>query len=77
VDDLTVTEVELDAGASPPPPPSDGRAFDSLYVLDGAVALRTDGREEQAGAGTWIQLRADAPYRLTADGPARCLHVRT
>jgi quercetin dioxygenase-like cupin family protein len=50
----------------------------SLYVLEGALSIATDGRELAAGTGTWVQLRPGTPHTVSVSGgPARFLEIRT
>jgi mannose-6-phosphate isomerase-like protein (cupin superfamily) len=49
---------------------------EAFYVLEGALAVRVDGRERRGGAGAWVQVAAGVPYSVAATGPSRVLHVR-
>ena len=47
----------------------------SLYVLEGEVKVRADGRDVHAGAGAWVQVPPGVPHAVAADG--RYLDIRT
>jgi len=55
------------------------RHVESLYVLDGELAVGADGGELRAEAGSWVQLPAGTPHELaaTGEGTVRFLEVHT
>ena len=52
-----------------------GEHVESLYVLEGELALTAGDREVRARAGTWLQIPAGMTHRVS--GPARYLEVHT
>ena len=53
------------------------RHHESLYVLEGEVALTAGGRELRAPAGSWAQVPAGVPHSVSSAGtePVRLLEV--
>lgn len=49
--------------------------IESLYVLEGELALTADGREVRAAEGTWLQLPAGLEHAVAGD--ARYLEIHT
>lgn len=79
VAEIAVAEVRRAPGAPPPPLPSRHRALESLYVLEGEVALTAGSRVLRAGAGAWAQVPpgADCDVDVAGPGEARYLSIRT
>jgi quercetin dioxygenase-like cupin family protein len=76
LDEIAVAEVV--AGAPAPEHVHRGHV-ESLYVLEGELAVSAGGRELRAGAGAWVQIPAGVPhaYAAAAPAPARFLEVHT
>ena len=75
VDEIAVTETWSEPG---PGALRERDTLVSLYVLEGALTIATNGREHAAATGTWIQLRPGTPHALSVSGgPARFLELRT
>jgi quercetin dioxygenase-like cupin family protein len=75
VEEIAVTETWSEPG---PGALREHESLVSLYVLEGALTIGTDGSEHAAGTGTWVQLSPGTPHTLTVTGgPARFLEIRT
>ena len=71
VEEIAIAEVSAGPG-SPPAPAHVHRAhLESVYVLEGELALLASGREALAPAGTWLQVPAGVPHTLAFPGPGR------
>jgi quercetin dioxygenase-like cupin family protein len=77
VDDIAVAEVT--AGAAPEAAHIHDRHLESLYVLEGELALTLDGRELRAPTGSWAQIPAGVAHRWAPAGAAtvRVLELHT
>jgi quercetin dioxygenase-like cupin family protein len=78
VEAIAVAEVSSEAqGDSPPHVHADH--VESLFVLDGELALTVDGGALRAPAGTWVQVPAGAAHAVAPAGtePVRYLDVHT
>jgi quercetin dioxygenase-like cupin family protein len=75
VAEIAVAEVRRAEGAPSAELSSRTGALESLYVLEGELALTTGRRELQAGAGAWVQVPAGV--ECTVDGAARYLSIST
>jgi quercetin dioxygenase-like cupin family protein len=51
--------------------------LESIYVLEGGLALSACGRELRGGAGTWLQVPPGVPHAVAAPAPVRYLELRT
>jgi quercetin dioxygenase-like cupin family protein len=71
VEEIAIAET---TGTSSAPHVHD-RHVESLYVLEGELAVTIDGRELRAAAGSWVQLPPGVPHAVAASG--RVLHVHT
>jgi quercetin dioxygenase-like cupin family protein len=67
---LAIAEVLADPGPPPPRHVHGGHA-ESLYVLEGELALGLDGQALRAPAGSWVQVPAGVPHAVAAAGPGR------
>jgi mannose-6-phosphate isomerase-like protein (cupin superfamily) len=78
VDEIAVTEIRAEPGAARRSSQRDGRVA-SFYVLEGEVSLAIGDREQQAEAGSWVQVPPRVPHTIagTGRGPARFLELRT
>ncbi len=79
VAEISVAEVRRAPGAPAAQLPPRPGALESLYVLEGELALTTGSRERRAGAGVWAQAPSGVSYELDVVGPgeARYLSIRT
>ena len=76
---IAVAEVVV-AGSDPAAPPSVRPGhLESLYVLDGELAVRAGDGELRARAGSWVQVRPGVASAVSSAGSesARYLDVRT
>lgn len=78
-EELAVAETRGQPGEPSARPHLHRRHVESLYVLDGELALTADGRELRAPAGTWVQVPPGVPHALAPAGPGetRCLSLHT
>ena len=53
------------------------RRVESLYVLEGELALTLGARELRASTGTWVQIPPGVPRCLSSSGRARVLDIHT
>jgi quercetin dioxygenase-like cupin family protein len=79
LDDLTVTEYDLDPGTEPGDPHYHANHTDSFYVLEGELEFRIDGRTVRAGAGTLVVAPRGAvhAFPIAIGSRARFLNVHT
>ena len=73
IEAIGIAELRLEAGASPPH--VHRRHVESLYVLEGELAVSLEDSELRAGAGSWVQIPADVPHAVA--GPARVLDLHS
>jgi quercetin dioxygenase-like cupin family protein len=76
VDEIGIAEVSIES-ASTSEPHVHRHHVESLYVLDGALAIEAGGGELRADAGSWVKLPAGVPHSLAASAPVRFLDVHT
>ncbi|MBD0330843.1 MAG: cupin domain-containing protein [Thermoleophilia bacterium] len=69
VEEIAVAETRIAPGALSPPHVH-ARHVESLYVLEGEVALTAAGRDLRARPGSWLQVPAGVPHSLAVDGSA-------
>jgi quercetin dioxygenase-like cupin family protein len=76
VEAIGIAEVRAEPGAPAPSHVHPGHA-ESLYVLEGEIALAAGGRELRAGAGAWAQVPPGAEHAVSVPGPhpARVLEL--
>jgi mannose-6-phosphate isomerase-like protein (cupin superfamily) len=79
VDEMAAAEIASDPDAADAPPHRHRRHVESLYVLDGELAVTAGGRAVRAGTGTWLQVPAGVPHAVAVAGgrPARFLELHT
>lgn len=79
VEEIAVAEVRRTPAAPPPALPPRPGALESLYVLEGELAVTAGGRELRAGAGAWVQVpaRVECTVDVGGRGGARYLSIRT
>ncbi len=76
-DELAVTETWIGAGETSSPEEDDRDGLESIYVLEGELAIALGDRALAAPAGTWVQLPPGSGYEVSPAGsPARFLTVR-
>ena len=79
IEALAISEACCEPGDPSPPPHVHGRHVESLYVLEGELALTAAGRELRAEAGTWLQIAAGTAHTIGFPGaePVRFLELHT
>ena len=79
VDEIGIAEIRCDPDGPGPPPHVHRHHLESLYVLEGEIAVTSGDRELRAGAGSWVQLPPGAPHALSVSSaaPARYLELHT
>jgi quercetin dioxygenase-like cupin family protein len=79
VAEIGISETWIDSGGPPAAPHVHRRHVESLYVLEGEIALTVSARELIAEAGTWVQVLPGVPHALAfpGDGPVRFLEMHT
>jgi mannose-6-phosphate isomerase-like protein (cupin superfamily) len=77
VEEIAVAEVWAEPGGPSPAPRVHRRHLESLYVLEGELALASGDRELRATAGSWAQVPPGVPHSVSCRGsvPARVLHL--
>jgi quercetin dioxygenase-like cupin family protein len=73
VDDIAITETTAPSS----PPHVHDRHVESLYVLEGELAVTAGDSELRAVAGSWVQIPAGVAHELSAAGPSRILEIHT
>jgi quercetin dioxygenase-like cupin family protein len=73
VDAIAVAEVRRPS----PVPHVHRRHVESLYVLEGELAVTVGERSLRAEAGSWVQVPAGVPHTVACREPARFLDVHT
>lgn len=78
-DEAGVVEVRTEPAAPGPTPHVHRRHVESLYVLEGELAVRAGSERRWVTAGTWVQVPAAVPHAVAPAGgrPARHLEVHT
>lgn len=74
--EIAIAEIVAQPRAAPAPHVHRDHV-ESLYVLDGELALTRGAREVRAHAGTWVQIPRDVPHAIGCDAPARFLELHT
>jgi len=79
VEEIGVAEMRCEPGDPPAPPHVHERHLESLYVLEGELAVSAGAHELRAPAGSWVRLPAGVPHVVAAGGSraARFLDVHT
>lgn len=79
VDEIGICEVRIGSDAAAPPPHLHRHHVESVYVLDGELALEAGGSQSRAAAGSWIEVPPGVPHtvRAAGPGPARFLDLHT
>jgi quercetin dioxygenase-like cupin family protein len=79
VEEIGIAETSIDPGGTPPAPHVHRRHVESIYVLEGEIALTVGARELIGEAGTWVQVPPGIPHALAfpGNGPARFLEMHT
>jgi quercetin dioxygenase-like cupin family protein len=77
VEEIAISEECADPGSPSPPPHVHRRHVESLYVLEGEMALTAGDGELRAEAGSWMQVPAGVPHTVSFPGsePARFLSL--
>jgi mannose-6-phosphate isomerase-like protein (cupin superfamily) len=73
VEAIAVAEVSSEAPGGRPH--LHARHVESVYVLDGDLALQVDGRAVRAPAGTWVQIPAGVPHAVAPAGSERVRYL--
>ena len=76
VDEIAVAEAWCDGGR-PSSPHVHRRHAESLYVLEGELAVTVGDRELRAEAGAWVHMPPGVPHGCRSRGRARYLDVHT
>jgi uncharacterized cupin superfamily protein len=71
VEEIGIAETWSEPGGPSPPPHLHPSHVQSVYVLEGELALTVGDRELRPEAGSWIQLPRGVPYTLAFPGPGR------
>jgi mannose-6-phosphate isomerase-like protein (cupin superfamily) len=71
VEAIGICEAWSDPGGPAPPPHLHQRHVESLYVLEGELALMAGERELRARAGSWVQVPPGVPHTLSFTGSER------
>ena len=69
VEEIGIAEACREPGSPSPPPHVHRRHAESLYVLDGELALRFGDRELRAVAGSWVHVAPGVPHSFAFPGP--------
>jgi mannose-6-phosphate isomerase-like protein (cupin superfamily) len=79
VQQLAWAEVEVPPGAAPPPAHLHRRHAESVYVLEGGMAVEAAGRRLRMEAGSWLTIPAGVAHAYPAAGeqPVRLLVLHT
>jgi hypothetical protein len=79
LDDLTVTEYDLELGMEPGDPHYHANHADSFYVLEGELEFQIDGRTVRAKAGTLVVAPRGAvhAFPVAIGARARFLNLHT
>ena len=79
VEEIAISETRAAPGRPSPPAHVHRRHLESLYVLEGELALIAGDRELRATAGSWAQVPPGVAHRLCCPGPepARVLTLHT
>jgi mannose-6-phosphate isomerase-like protein (cupin superfamily) len=56
--------------------PGEHHHVESVYVLEGELAIAAGEREERAVAGSWVDVPRGLAHSVTSSGPARYLGIR-
>ena len=75
VEALGIAEFRCRAGARAIPPHVHERHAESLYVLEGELALTAGEDKVRIGAGTWVELPAGLPHAVSYPVPVRSLSL--
>jgi mannose-6-phosphate isomerase-like protein (cupin superfamily) len=78
-EEIAWAEVEAPPGARPPPAHRHRRHAESLYVLEGGMAVTVGGRRLRVEPGSWLTIPAGVPHAYPAAGerPVRFLVLHT
>jgi quercetin dioxygenase-like cupin family protein len=74
-DEIAIAETSN--GAAPSPPHVHSRHVESLFVLEGELALTAGDRERRVTAGSWAQVPAGVPHSVAVAERSRALHLHT
>jgi quercetin dioxygenase-like cupin family protein len=77
VDEIAVVEASMDSGAPAAAPHAHRRHLESVYVLEGELALTAGGEELRAEAGSWVQVPPGVAHTFRASRHVRFLDVHT
>lgn len=79
VDEIAISQMWIDPGASSPPRHLHRRHVESFYVLDGEITFTVGSSELRADAGSWLQVPPGMPhtFAVTGDRAARFVDVHT
>jgi mannose-6-phosphate isomerase-like protein (cupin superfamily) len=75
VDEIGVAEIRSEPGGPRPPPHVHRHHLESLYVLEGEIAVTSDGRELRAGAGSWVRVPPGTPHAISVSGTASARYL--
>jgi quercetin dioxygenase-like cupin family protein len=79
VDEIGISEELRDPGSPSQPRHLHRDHVESIYVLEGEIALTAGDRAVRAQAGSWVQVPPGVPHALSFPGPepARLLNLHT
>ena len=77
IEEIGIAEAWSDPSQPTPPPHLHRRHLESVFVLEGELALTVGDRELRAEAGSWLQVPAGVPHTIASAGaePARFLNL--
>jgi quercetin dioxygenase-like cupin family protein len=71
VDEIAIAELsEIEGGRH-----VHDRHVEAFYVLEGALTVTVGGRDQRAGAGSWLQIPPGTPHAVAVAEPSRVLNV--
>jgi quercetin dioxygenase-like cupin family protein len=77
VEQIALAEVFADTGAPASEPHLHRHHVQSLYVLEGAIALAVAARDLELVAGSWVTVPAGVAHAVAPRGPVRFLTMHT
>jgi mannose-6-phosphate isomerase-like protein (cupin superfamily) len=72
VDEIAIAERSADHAG---PRHVHDRHVESLYVIEGALAVMAGALELRATAGAWVQIPPGVPHAIARNGSSRCLEI--
>jgi mannose-6-phosphate isomerase-like protein (cupin superfamily) len=71
VEEIAISETWSEPGTPSPRPHLHRRHVESVYVLEGKIALTVGDRELHAQAGTWVEVPPGVPHTVSFPGSER------